>query len=146
MVRMEFAESDEDIARCYPVMAELRPQVGAAEFLERVRRQGRGGYRLVYLEVDGAVRAVAGFRVLECLAWGRVLYLDDLVTQTSERSRGYGRMLLARVKRIARAEVCGELHLDSAMHRLDAHRFYDREGLDRVGYHFSVATDHTAAE
>jgi GNAT superfamily N-acetyltransferase len=143
---MEFAESDQDVARCHAVMAELRPHVGAAEFLVRVRRQGREGYRLLYLEVDGAVRAVAGFRVSECLAWGRFLYVDDLVTQASARSRGYGRLLLDRLRQVARAEVCGELHLDSAMHRADAHRFYDREGLDRVGYHFSVATDHTGAE
>jgi hypothetical protein len=29
------------------------------------------------------------------------------------------------------------LHLDSGVQRLDAHRFYDREGFDRTCIHFA---------
>ena len=36
----------------------------------------------------------AGFRVAECLAWGRFLYVDDLVTVGSARFRGCGQRLL----------------------------------------------------
>jgi GNAT superfamily N-acetyltransferase len=138
MVRTAFAESDRDVARCHLVMAELRPHVDRESFARRVRRQRADGYRLLYLEVDGEVRSVAGFRVTECLAWGRFLYVDDLVTRETDRGRGYGRSLLERLRETARAEGCRELHLDSAVHRVDAHRFYGREGLTTVGYHFSV--------
>ncbi|HEX8338977.1 MAG TPA: hypothetical protein VF621_19815, partial [Pyrinomonadaceae bacterium] len=67
------AVEDEEIRNCYPVMAELRPHVSPEEFLPRVRGQMEtAGYRLAYLS-DGGVKAVAGFRVSDCLAWGKFL-------------------------------------------------------------------------
>ena len=146
MLRTAYAESDRDVARCHPVMAELRPHVDRDSFVRRVSRQRAGGYRLLYLEVDGEVRSVAGFRATECLAWGRFLYVDDLVTRETDRGRGYGRLLLDRLRETARAEGCSELHLDSAVHRVDAHRFYGREGLAKVAYHFSVRIEGAAEE
>jgi GNAT superfamily N-acetyltransferase len=135
-VNVKLAETDEEIRACFPVMAELRPQVPPEAFLERVRAQGRQGYRLAFLADGGAPVAVAGFRVLENLAWGRFLYVDDLVTLASSRSRGYGAALLAWLRETARREGCGELHLDSGTQRRDAHRFYEREGLVLSAYHF----------
>jgi len=38
---------------------------------------------------------------------------------------------------LAREEKCDEFHLDSATHRLRAHRFYHRLGLAILGFHFS---------
>src|SRR5690606_27981341 len=82
---IRIADSDEEIARCFPVMRELRTHLAEDDFVPRVRLQQRNGYELGYLEDAGAVRAVAGFRVLENLASGRVLYVDDLVTQAGFR-------------------------------------------------------------
>ena len=66
--RIFLAKEDDEIQSCYPVMAELRPHVKPDEFISRVRRQMESaGYRLACL-TDGEVKAVAGFRVSECLA------------------------------------------------------------------------------
>jgi hypothetical protein len=94
MSTIRLAETDQDIARCFPVMAELRPHLVESDFVMRVRRQtGAGGYRLVFLEVDGNVTAVGGFRISECLAWGKFLYLDDLETASEHRFKGAGQRL-----------------------------------------------------
>ena len=53
------------------------------------------GYRLAFVQDTDGVVAVAGFRVGENLAWGRFLYVDDLVTLPSHRSKGYGAKLLS---------------------------------------------------
>src|SRR5204863_6920664 len=91
MIVIRLLQATDDILRCFPLMADLRPHLREDEFVSRVRGQQREhGYRLAVLEEDGAVRAVAGFRIAECLAWGRVLYVDDLVTAGSVRVRGYG--------------------------------------------------------
>jgi GNAT superfamily N-acetyltransferase len=74
------------------------------------------------LEAD-TVHTVAGYRVGENLAWGKFLYIDDLVTDDSERSRGCGRALLAWLREEAQRQGCAQLHLDSGKQRLDAHRF-----------------------
>ena len=133
---IRIAESDEEIERCFAVMSELRTHLVAGEFLERVRRQERQGYRILYVEEAGAVRALAGFRFIECLASGRTLYVDDLVTAASERSRGHGEALIDWLVEHAREHDCDWLHLDSGVQRADAHRFYFRQRLVVSSFHF----------
>ena len=85
-LRIALAVEDDEILSCHAVMSELRPHVSADDFLPRVRRQMElAGYKLAYL-ADGEVKAVAGFRVSECLAWGTFVYVDDLVSKDGERS------------------------------------------------------------
>ncbi|GAB6042812.1 GNAT family N-acetyltransferase [Endothiovibrio diazotrophicus] len=135
------AFTDEEIAACWPVMRELRPHLEGAEFVARIRLQEAEGYRLAFLREGGAVVAVAGFRVGENLAWGRFLYVDDLVTSGSHRSRGFGGRLLAWLRRYAVEAGCRQLHLDSGMQREAAHRFYEREGMAKGSFHFVESLD-----
>jgi GNAT superfamily N-acetyltransferase len=138
-VDVRIAESDEQIGACWAVMHELRPHVDRASFVGRVRRQERqSGYRLAYRAEDGRPVAVAGFRLLENLAWGRFLYVDDLVTAGAARSKGHGAALLGWLRAHARSLGCDALHLDSGVQRIDAHRFYEREGMARSSYHFMI--------
>jgi GNAT superfamily N-acetyltransferase len=132
------AKSVSDLRRCDPVMAELRPHLSEAAFVAQVRRQQRGGFRLVFLEADGAVQSVAGYRVSENLAWGRFLYVDDLVTRETARSRGHGGSLFAWLVAEARAHRCDQLHLDSGVQRFGAHRFYLGQGMDITSHHFAM--------
>lgn len=130
------ATTDAEIAACYPVMRELRAHIAEDQFLFRIRSQGDAGYRLVFVQVPEGVVAVAGFRVGENLAWGRFLYVDDLVTRAAHRSKGYGAALLSWLKEHAATNGCSQLHLDSGIQRSDAHRFYEREGMTMASFHF----------
>src|SRR6185436_18130863 len=100
------AASDEDIARCFPVMQQLRTHLRADEFLGRIRKQQAAGYCLAYLEHGQDVVAVAGFRLIDNLYSGRVLYVDDLVTSEKHRSRGFGNTLFEWLVARARNEGC----------------------------------------
>jgi GNAT superfamily N-acetyltransferase len=135
-MRISVAESDESILAAFDAMKHLRELDDAQSFLRRVRQQQHDGYLLVSVAVDGRAVAAAGFRLGEKLAWGRHLYVDDLVTIPSERSRGFGRALLNWLKSYARDAGCSQLHLDSGVQRKDAHRFYEREGLVPASVHF----------
>jgi GNAT superfamily N-acetyltransferase len=132
------ADSDADIVRVWPVMRELRPHVGSeAEFLARVRRQQAGSdWQLIYVEDAGAPVAAAGFRISEWLAWGRALYVDDLICLESHRGKGFAEALMTWMDALARSEGCGQFHLDSGTHRLGAHRFYHRLKLAITSFHF----------
>ncbi len=138
-IHIASAESDPDILRCFPVMAQLRPHLVEAEFVARVRRMQREGFILARLEEEGAVRAVAGYRYHEKLFSGRTLYVDDLVSDPTRRSQGHGARLLAWLADQARARDCDLLELDSGVQRFDAHRFYFRERMRIASYHFSRA-------
>lgn len=139
-LRIWEADSDEGIRVCYPVMHELRPMYSLEEFLERVRMQRKLGYHLVCLEVSGKPVAVAGYQIRETLVDGRFLHVDDLVALEVERSRGFGAKLLDWLIECAKELDCDSVQLDSAVRRGDAHRFYEREGLSRIAFHFSITT------
>lgn len=141
-MHMRLADTDQEIAACWPVMHELRPHLPEHGFVDRVRAQQDAGYQLAYLvdDADGVV-AVAGFRITQNLASGRHLYVDDLVTLASQRSRGHGARLMDWLRDQARRAGCRSLHLDSGMQRKDAHRFYQRLGVEAVGLHFAAPLD-----
>jgi GNAT superfamily N-acetyltransferase len=137
MASIALAQTDGDMLRCFPVLAQLRPHLDRDRFVGRIRRQQSSGYQLAYLEHDGAVRCVSGYRVLENLAWGRFLYVDDLVTADDARSQGWGRQMLEWLVDEARRQGCDQLHLDSGVQRFAAHRFYLRQGMDITCHHFA---------
>jgi GNAT superfamily N-acetyltransferase len=127
-ISISLAETDADIAGCFPVMSQLRPQLQAGEFVARIRRKAAESYRLAFLrDENGQVRSVAGFRFMDRLHAGLVLYVDDLVTDGAARSRGHGDRLFDWLVAHARSAGCNALTLDSGTHRLDAHRFYLRK-------------------
>ena len=135
--KVKLAETASEIARCFPVMAHLRTHLVAEEFVGRVTAQQAEGYRLAYLEDEGAVVALAGFRVMEVLATGRTLYVDDLVTDETRRSRGHGKAMLEWLQAYARKAGCATFSLDSGTHRQEAHAFYFRERMRVTSFHFA---------
>ena len=131
----------EESRRAAAALLELRPHLGTVEaMMARVNSLCAAGYRLAASFEDGdeEAAAVAGFRVGESLAWGRFLYVDDLVTRAALRGRGHADAVMAWVDAEARRQGCGQLHLDSGVgpDRADAHRFYFRHGLRISAYHF----------
>lgn len=132
------AETQAHIECCHPVMAQLRPHLSLTEFVARVLRQTQQGYRLIRAEVAGDVVAVAGCRVMETLSWGRVLFVDDLVTDEAWRSQHVGGTLFDWLAQLARDQECGELHLVSGVQRFDAHRFYLGKRMHITCHHFAL--------
>lgn len=133
------AETGEQIARCYPVVRELRPHIETEEaFVAQVQRQQAQGYLLAYIEADGAVRAVAGYRYVEFLFQGWFMYVDDLVTRSADRSAGLGGKLFDWLVQQAREHNCTALELDSGVQRFDAHRFYLMKRMKIASHHFSL--------
>ena len=102
--------------------------------------QRAAGYRVAGSfepgEEDAA--AVAGFRIQENLAWGRHLYVDDLVTRADRRGRGHGGALMRWLAVEACRAGCEQLHLDSGVgaEREDAHRLYFNAVMRISSYHF----------
>jgi GNAT superfamily N-acetyltransferase len=137
MIAVKHAQTDEQIRACFPAMLELRPHLKSAEdFLARIRRQTEEGYKLLYVEDDGAPAACAGFRITEHLYWGRALYVDDLICREGLRGRGHATALMDWMEDHARTEGCEQFHLDSGCQRLVAHRFYHGRKLAITSFHF----------
>jgi GNAT superfamily N-acetyltransferase len=136
MLNIARATTDDQIAATFDVMAQLRPHLTRSEYVPHVKRLIAEGFHLVALADEGAVRAVAGYRFFEMLYCGRLMYVDDLITDDRVRSRGYGRALIGWLKAEARERECSEVQLISHVRREHAHRFYFREGFGIEAFHF----------
>lgn len=152
---LRHADTDLDIAACFPVMRILRPHIASAEDLvERVRAQMPERYRILAAWNGEAVIGLAGYRFQSNLIRGPFCYVDDLVVASDHRRFGLGARLLdavtaeAREIRIATearevgitAEARGvgitteargvaSLVLDTAMDNALGQRFYFRYGM-----------------
>ena len=139
MSTVKLADSDADLRRCFPVIRQLRTHFEQAEtFVAQARRQmANEHWRLAFVEDEGEVVALAGFRLLECLASGKTLYVDDLVTREDRRSKGHGESLMRWLEERARKAGCQTFSLDSGTQRTEAHRFYFRVGMVISSFHFA---------
>jgi GNAT superfamily N-acetyltransferase len=138
-MHVKLAKSETALRRAAEVLLQLRPHYTLDSLLLQIAIQRTAGYQVAAVELDGKIVCVAGFVITEKLAWGKHLYVDDLVSDEHTRSQGAGKAMIVWLKDYARQHGCVQLHLDSGMHRKDAHRFYDREGFDRSGIHFAIA-------
>ncbi|KRA17260.1 MULTISPECIES: GNAT family N-acetyltransferase [unclassified Lysobacter] len=131
---------EDELRAIWPLVSQLRPEFDEARFLAQIQRQIAQGCRVTVLFDDGgAPRAFACWRVMEMLAVGLHVYVDDLVTDQTVRSRGYGKAMLDWLKAEALRLGCARLQLDSGTQRRDAHAFYLREGLRIEAFHFGIA-------
>ena len=122
------AETDAEVAACFPVMAQLRPHLASAgELVARVARQRETGYCILAAWCDGKPIALTGYRVQVNLIYG--IYVDDLVTKADRRRSGLGASLLDALAIEAGRLGCERLVLDTALDNVLAHRFYYRQGL-----------------
>jgi GNAT superfamily N-acetyltransferase len=135
---LRHAETDAEIAACFPVMAQLRPHLAdAAELVARVAHQRAAGYRLLAAWRGVVPIGLAGYRIEENLVHGRFIYVDDLVTTERERRSGVGARLLDAVTAEGYRLGCARLVLDTALDNVLAHRFYYRQGLLARALRFS---------
>ena len=135
------AVTEQDIRACYPCMKQLRNHLSENDFLNGVKQQQTVGYKLIYLKANNHIQAVMGYRILHNLAWGKFLYIDDLVTVASGRSQGYGSELLNWIESIAKKNDCREIHLDSGLEKVKAHQFYLTNHYTKKSMHFRKCLD-----
>jgi GNAT superfamily N-acetyltransferase len=138
MIHITELQSEAEFHEAFPVVAQLRPHLSEARFLELTAEMVWDGYRLFALREFGQIRAVAGVGVRLNLYHGRHLWVYELATDADHRSRGFGEALLRHLEGVARAEGCERVALCSGVQRLDAHRFYEeRLGYERVSHVFT---------
>lgn len=69
---------------------------------------------------------------------GYLAHIDELVVDESARGQGTGTRLLMAAKEMARQNNCKRVELDSAFHRVEAHKFYERLGFQSRAMLFSA--------
>ena len=87
--------------------------------------------------VDGKLVGLSSVYVdMESIRYGRRCWLQDLVADRERRSGGVGKALLEASATWARERGCTHLELASGAGRVDAHRFYEREGMVKSAHFY----------
>ncbi|MFC8718718.1 GNAT family N-acetyltransferase [Kitasatospora sp. NPDC057198] len=125
-----------------PLLRALRPALsgpGFAAFASEAAGQG-----LVFTAAydnapsgKGRCVAVATHRTL-ATSRGRILFVDDLVTDPALRSGGVGAWLMGELEQRAARSGCVRVELDSGVVNQGAHRFYHARRMSVVAFHFSL--------
>jgi hypothetical protein len=137
IIELEWLRQAEAIHR------QLRPHL-PADYLGRMKQVLGGGAEMAVVTREGKVLGIAVFRIQENTFSGRDLYCDDLVTDDALRSTGVGRMLMQYMEALAGQRGCDTFSLDSGTQRVQAHKFYFREGMTIPSFHFSKPLKITA--
>ncbi|MFC4807812.1 GNAT family N-acetyltransferase [Paenibacillus sp. GCM10023250] len=123
----------------FPVMKELRTHLCRRTYLEFLRTMTADGYRLFALYDGREIAALAGISIVTNFYFGKHVFVYDLVTKASGRSKGFGKKLLAQIHQYAKDNGCGAVALGSEMSNVDAHRFYEAKmGYEKAAYSFML--------
>lgn len=133
--------SENEIMSAFPIMKQLRTHLDEAAYLDLVKEaQEKDQYHLYALLDGDKIVAVTGFKPMITLYYGRFVWVCDLVTDSSERSKGYGETLLNYIHEWAKEEKYESVALSSGLQREDAHRFYEQKmDYDKVSYVFKTS-------
>ena len=124
------------LTRAETVHRQLRPQL-SNDYAAQMQRIFTAGASMA-IAVDGDhVLGVALWRTMLNTFSGQVMYVDDLVTDVGQRSKGVGHTMLNWLEERARQLGCVALTLDSGTQRQRAHAFYFREGMHIASFRFS---------
>lgn len=137
---IKIINNESEILKTFKTVHQLRPHLkDEKEYVKKIQRlMNQFGYQLIAVIDDGHVKAVAGYRITESLAWGKYFYVDDLITDENSRKNGYAKKLWDWLLDEAKNNDCEQFHLDSGVNRFDAHRFYLKHGLDITCHHFQM--------
>ncbi|EFC47340.1 GCN5-related N-acetyltransferase [Naegleria gruberi] len=126
------------IASCLATYQELRPHlIDEQQFVLQIEHQQKqDGFRLNAISIGDEIVALVGYRIMTTTAWGKIVYIDDLVCKESHRGKGLGSQLLHFVDNFAKENGCKQVHLDSGYQRNAAHKVYLNNGYILGCHHF----------
>ena len=67
---------------------------------------------------------------------GKIAELQEIYVSPSVRGKGIGKILINKMKLIAKNKGCKNLEVTCNIRRKDTHKFYLREGLNQTHYKF----------
>jgi len=115
----------------WEVLSQLRVAIEYDEFENLIYDMRDKEYKMFGVFDGGELVCYSGAYIQTNLYHKRHLFVDDLVTYDSVRSRGYGEAMIEYLSNYAKVAGCERLVLSSGLDRLDAHKFYNKEKFEK---------------
>lgn len=126
-----------EIPGIFPLIKEHNPSMTKARFTASLRAMLAGGYRAVGAFDGGELIGCSGFWLRTRFWCGKQLDIDNFIVTAATRGKGVGKKLVQWLEKMAAAEKCDLIVLDSYATGHEAHRFYLGQGYALTGYHIT---------
>jgi len=132
---MQIRELDlKELEIVWEVLCELRVGLDYDEFENLVYDMRAKEYKMFGIFEGEELVTYAGAFIQTNLYHKRHLFVDDLVTYSSVRSRGYGGAMMEYLLNYAKVGGCENIVLSSGLQRVEAHCFYEKEGFSKKSF------------
>jgi len=120
----------------WEVLSQLRVELNYAEFEDLIYEMRAKEYKMFGIFEGEELVSYAGAFIQTNLYHKRHLFVDDLVTYNSVRSRGYGDAMMEYLTNYAKIGGCKRIVLSSGIQRVEAHKFYKKQGFVKKSFIF----------
>lgn len=116
---------------------QLNPRLDEHSFAERMKLMAneKNYYLLAMYDEDNLI-AISGYWIAHKLYCGKYLEPDNVVVHEKYRSQGVGQQLQQELEAIAKENGCNVMMLDAYLANEAGHKFYEKHGYKKTGYHF----------
>ena len=129
-----------DVEFAKEAILEFRKNLAAGPLVEKIVEMIKNEkFELIGILSDDKkkVAAFIGYRRMDMLRTGQIIYIDDLYTLPAFRGRGYASSLLDFVEKKAKENGIKSIHLDSGFSLHPAHRLYLSQGYFLACHHLT---------
>ncbi len=118
------------------VVQQLQTSLTLEEYKTMLPDMIKNGYGQVAVFENEKCIGISGYWIGTKLYSGKYLEMDNVVIDESYRSKGIGKLLCDWCINKATENNCQKVMLDAYLENEKAHKFYEREGFTKRGYHF----------
>ncbi|MEK4522485.1 GNAT family N-acetyltransferase [Psychrobacillus sp. FSL W7-1493] len=111
----------------FPLMNQLRTDLTLETYIDLLQEMQKDGYKLCALYVQEKMVSLIGYSWRTNFYNKRHIFVYDLITDTTQRSGGYGEKLLKYIHEYAKENGAEYVALESGLQRKEAHRFYENK-------------------
>jgi GNAT superfamily N-acetyltransferase len=133
----QLLQTFEERIQVYELYTQLNPNLSRDEFESRMKAiMHEKGYQLLGMFLGEKLVGISGFWLATKLYCGKYMEPDNVVVDENHRSAGLGEKLQQELEQIARKNNCNVMMLDAYLTNEPGHKFYERNGYQKKGYHF----------
>ncbi|MEK6658370.1 MAG: GNAT family N-acetyltransferase [Campylobacterota bacterium] len=134
---MQIRELDlKELLMAYEVVSQLRTTLTYNEFEDLIYEMRKSEYKMIGIIDKEMLITYAGIAIQTNLYHKRHLFVFDLVTDEKYRGKKYGAMMLEYLQDYAKMGMCENIVLSSGFTRVDAHKFYEKNGFTKTSFVF----------
>jgi ribosomal protein S18 acetylase RimI-like enzyme len=120
----------------YDLIKLLNPNLTKETYQNLLIEMVKNNYKQAICFYQNKPIGVSGFWINSKIYSGKYLEIDNFVVDEAFRGKEIGRQLCNFLIDLAKNENCEVVMLDAYLENINAHRFYEKTGFQKKGFHF----------